>query len=169
MTGDGSHADFVLTAVPGRDGGHKTLLGRGTLDAVGGELLDCAVGLLAIAVPKVVVDLSDCEIEDPGWLWLLSTIRACRASGVRLDLQGIAAGDDPTVVAEPPARPALAPQLRCYADGPLIARGDFEVIGRDGQPLPRNRKVVALCRCGASAIKPWCDGSHKVTGFRDDS
>ncbi|MUK00865.1 CDGSH iron-sulfur domain-containing protein [Vibrio cholerae] len=53
-------------------------------------------------------------------------------------------------------------------DGPLLIRGDFELLGSDGQELPRTRRTVALCRCGASAIKPYCDGSHKLTGFRSE-
>lgn len=53
-------------------------------------------------------------------------------------------------------------------DGPLLVRGPATLLGPDGQPLPRSRNVVALCRCGGSAIKPLCDGTHKVNGFRSD-
>jgi len=47
-----------------------------------------------------------------------------------------------------------------YPDGPLIVRGDFEVRQVDGTVVETGR-VVALCRCGRSALKPLCDGSHK--------
>lgn len=60
-----------------------------------------------------------------------------------------------------------AARLKFYPDGPLLVRGDFEMIGRDGNPLPRTRKTVALCRCGLSAIKPYCDDSHKLSRFSD--
>ena len=50
-------------------------------------------------------------------------------------------------------------------DGPLLVRGDFDITSTSGERLPRSRKTVALCRCGASAIKPYCDGSHKLIGF----
>lgn len=50
-----------------------------------------------------------------------------------------------------------------YPDGPLIVRGDFELCELDGTPIPRSGRVVALCRCGRSAVKPFCDGSHKRT------
>ena len=53
-----------------------------------------------------------------------------------------------------------------YPDGPLIVRGRFVITGPDGQPVPAGRKTVALCRCGKSASKPFCDGSHTRTGFR---
>jgi CDGSH-type Zn-finger protein len=53
-----------------------------------------------------------------------------------------------------------------YQDGPLIVRGDFQIQAHDGTPIPAGRKTVALCRCGRSAIKPFCDGSHARTGFR---
>jgi CDGSH-type Zn-finger protein len=51
-------------------------------------------------------------------------------------------------------------------DGPLIVRGNFSITAQDGRPIPAGRRTVALCRCGGSAIKPFCDGTHSRTGFR---
>ncbi|BAL87493.1 hypothetical protein AMIS_22730 [Actinoplanes missouriensis 431] len=53
-----------------------------------------------------------------------------------------------------------------YEDGPLIVRGDFELRTPDGQPIDPGRGTVALCRCGRSAIKPFCDGTHKAVRFK---
>ncbi|WP_263118574.1 CDGSH iron-sulfur domain-containing protein [Cellulomonas sp. RIT-PI-Y] len=53
-------------------------------------------------------------------------------------------------------------------DGPILVRGEVEIRDADGAVVPRRRSTVALCRCGASAIKPFCDGSHKAIGFRTD-
>ncbi|MEU4361077.1 CDGSH iron-sulfur domain-containing protein [Promicromonospora sp. NPDC023987] len=53
-------------------------------------------------------------------------------------------------------------------DGPLLVRGPAAILGPDGEPVPRNRATVALCRCGGTAIAPWCDGTHKVNGYRSD-
>lgn len=51
-------------------------------------------------------------------------------------------------------------------DGPLLVRGEFALAGDEDVPSGRPRRnVVALCRCGASAIAPLCDGSHKLIGF----
>jgi len=50
--------------------------------------------------------------------------------------------------------------------GPLWLRGGIAVVSADGFAYEiRNR--VTLCRCGASANKPFCDGSHVSSGFRD--
>jgi CDGSH-type Zn-finger protein/uncharacterized Fe-S cluster protein YjdI len=51
-------------------------------------------------------------------------------------------------------------------DGPLYARGRLEILGADGDVKLRDTRV-ALCRCGASSHKPFCDGSHGKAGFRD--
>jgi CDGSH-type Zn-finger protein len=53
-------------------------------------------------------------------------------------------------------------------DGPILVRGDVEIRDAAGRVVPRRRATVALCRCGASGIKPFCDGSHKAIGFRTD-
>ena len=57
-------------------------------------------------------------------------------------------------------RPPPAATVTVYPDGPLVVRGDFQVRGVDGAPVETGR-IVALCRCGRSALKPLCDGSHK--------
>jgi len=48
-------------------------------------------------------------------------------------------------------------------DGPLLVRGEVTLLSADGQVLPRRRRTIALCRCGATGRAPFCDGSHKVT------
>jgi CDGSH-type Zn-finger protein len=53
-----------------------------------------------------------------------------------------------------------------YEDGPLIVRGDFELRTPDGESIEPGRATIALCRCGKSAIKPFCDGTHKTVRFR---
>lgn len=53
-------------------------------------------------------------------------------------------------------------------NGPLLVRGDMEIVDSDGNPVPRTRRTVALCRCGVSTIKPYCDGTHKTIDFRTD-
>jgi CDGSH-type Zn-finger protein len=52
-----------------------------------------------------------------------------------------------------------------YRDGPLIVRGTFRLTDQDGAEIDPGRETIALCRCGKSGIKPFCDGSHKRSGF----
>ena len=67
-----------------------------------------------------------------------------------------------------PPNPGSASLVFC-PDGPILVRGDFDVVTPSGEPVPRQRKTVALCRCGASAIKPYCDGTHKLINFRTET
>ena len=53
-----------------------------------------------------------------------------------------------------------------YPDGPLIVRGPIRLIDEDGKEIPVRRSTIALCRCGRSRMKPFCDGTHKSTGFQ---
>ncbi|MGI8750627.1 MAG: CDGSH iron-sulfur domain-containing protein [Thermoleophilaceae bacterium] len=56
-----------------------------------------------------------------------------------------------------------------YRDGPLLVRGGFRLEDQEGRAIETGREVVALCRCGKSRIRPFCDGSHKLTGFKAPS
>jgi len=58
-------------------------------------------------------------------------------------------------------------RIKVRADGPLLCTGDVEVYGPDGTLLQKSADLV-LCRCGHSAAKPFCDGSHREAGFRHD-
>lgn len=64
--------------------------------------------------------------------------------------------------------PAEAPEtnrISVSADGPLFLRG--RILLRMGDGTAAEEQRVALCRCGASAHKPLCDGRHHSTGFAD--
>ncbi len=52
-------------------------------------------------------------------------------------------------------------------DGPLVVEGNLEIIAASGRRLATKSKAF-MCRCGASAKKPYCDGSHKKIGFEAD-
>lgn len=52
-------------------------------------------------------------------------------------------------------------------NGPLLVHGSITVKDKAGNSTPKN-KVTAFCRCGASANKPYCDGSHRKIEFKDE-
>ena len=56
-----------------------------------------------------------------------------------------------------------------YEDGPRLVRGAFRVVDQDGNEIETRRRAVALCRCGRSRIRPFCDGTHKLVRFRASS
>lgn len=60
------------------------------------------------------------------------------------------------------------PSIQSYPDGPLVLRGDVDIVSADGTVVPRIRSTVALCRCGVSSIKPFCDGTHKLVNFKTE-
>lgn len=53
-----------------------------------------------------------------------------------------------------------------YRDGPLLVRGPARILDAQGRELERRRDPIALCRCGKSRLRPFCDGTHKLVGFR---
>ena len=52
-----------------------------------------------------------------------------------------------------------------YRNGPYLVRGSFALIDQDGNEIEHARETIALCRCGRSQSKPFCDGTHKAIGF----
>jgi len=56
--------------------------------------------------------------------------------------------------------------VKLLPDGPLQVKGEVEVQDAQGNPLPVKSGDVFLCRCGQSANKPFCDGTHKKVGFK---
>src|ERR671910_518600 len=52
-----------------------------------------------------------------------------------------------------------------YRDGPLVVRGPVRLVDQDGQVIDVDRRTIALCRCGRSRLRPFCDGTHKLVLF----
>jgi 3-phenylpropionate/trans-cinnamate dioxygenase ferredoxin subunit len=55
-------------------------------------------------------------------------------------------------------------------DGPYLITGDdvaqVSLVDHEGNAVVPKGKNIALCRCGASTTKPFCDGTHSKIGFR---
>jgi uncharacterized Fe-S cluster protein YjdI len=100
--------------------------------------------------PWIVVDGADADA-------IAATVEACPTGALhyrRLDGGAQEEASDETTV-EP--RP----------NGPLFVRGHVRIVGDDGAVIREDTRV-ALCRCGGSANKPFCDGSHRRNGFTTD-
>ena len=91
------------------------------------------------------------------------------ATAALQDLNCQLVGDDPERLAArhdefAALQEPLAPSIQSAPDGPYLVTNVSEMTDHLGvllSPLPQ----AALCRCGASGLKPWCDGSHSMIGF----
>ena len=65
--------------------------------------------------------------------------------------------------------PEVAPSentVTLAKNGPLFSSGDIEMLDANGDVVLRDTRI-ALCRCGASQNKPFCDNAHRKSGFKD--
>ena len=56
--------------------------------------------------------------------------------------------------------------VQVLQNGPLLVKGPVDLKDAKGASIPTKEETLALCRCGHSATKPFCDGSHKHVGFQ---
>ena len=56
--------------------------------------------------------------------------------------------------------------INAVKNGPLVVKGQIEITNSDGQKVQTEGPSAALCRCGHSAAKPMCDGSHRKANFQ---
>jgi CDGSH-type Zn-finger protein len=61
-----------------------------------------------------------------------------------------------------------APLITVRENGPLVVSSPVKIVDHLGNEfaVPANKPTVALCRCGQSANRPFCDGSHKRVNFQ---
>lgn len=67
-------------------------------------------------------------------------------------------------ISDHPVRRVTA-RITPYRNGPYLVRGDFTLTDQDGETKELTRRTIALCRCGKSRTRPFCDGTHKRIGF----
>ena len=56
-------------------------------------------------------------------------------------------------------------RIKVRESGPYLVTGPVTLTDCDGQPYTITGPNIALCRCGGSQTKPFCDGSHRQNGF----
>lgn len=60
-------------------------------------------------------------------------------------------------------------KVLCANNGPLRLSGSFVITDAQGNVFDLGgRETISLCRCGASANKPFCDGAHRGVGFQSE-
>jgi len=108
---------------------------------------EAAAGLRSRGTAWVVVDAADADA-------VAAAIESCPTGALRY--RRLDGGPQE----QPPAETTVEPRQ----NGPLFVRGAVRIVDPDGR-LIREATRVALCRCGASENKPFCDGSHRRVGF----
>ncbi len=86
---------------------------------------------------------------------IAATVSRCPSGALQYELLG---GEKPEVTLE-----ATIIELR--PNGPLVVKGRIRIESPDGSLLFEGERV-ALCRCGQSGNKPFCDGTHQKVGFK---
>jgi CDGSH-type Zn-finger protein len=76
-----------------------------------------------------------------------------------------ATGEPATQASEPLASRSGPLHVRPLPNGPLLVEGNLEICTGTGRTINRVTKT-ALCRCGRSSNRPYCDGTHAKVGFR---
>jgi CDGSH-type Zn-finger protein/uncharacterized Fe-S cluster protein YjdI len=79
----------------------------------------------------------------------------------------VASGEAKAMESQPLARRDGPLKITPLLNGPLLVEGSLEVCTGTGHTVTRLTKT-ALCRCGQSANKPFCDGTHSKVGFRSE-
>jgi CDGSH-type Zn-finger protein len=56
------------------------------------------------------------------------------------------------------------PSMLFLENGPIQVSGSVQILGQYGEK--HTEEAIYLCRCGGSKNKPYCDGTHKTSGFK---
>lgn len=115
---------------------------------------ECVKGLSAVFDPnkKPWVNLKNASSKD-----LIMTIDKCPSGALSYKVMGS--------LQEENSIKGSVTKLNVLQNGPLIVEGNFELFDAEGNEAETKSKV-AICRCGASENKPFCDGSHSKIGFQ---
>jgi CDGSH-type Zn-finger protein len=112
------------------------------------------------------------DLEIAGARAIRATLCRCGASKNKPYCDGSHTAAGFTATGEPPTQPSEALQQRNgpvivkpIVNGPLEVSGNLELCSATGRTTNRAQKSF-LCRCGQSGNKPYCDGTHKKTGFQ---
>lgn len=88
----------------------------------------------------------------------------CDGSHSKMGFSDAGTVDNPVLRDDPRAAEQTELEITLAANGPLIVKGPMELIDGGGETVATGTRA-ALCRCGASENKPFCDGAHNRVGF----
>ena len=115
---------------------------------------ECVKGLPEVFDPnkKPWVNLKNSESKE-----IMATIDKCPSGALSYQVKNESNEENSSIVS--------AANLNLLSNGPIIVEGDFKIFDVNGNEIETKSKI-AICRCGASGNKPFCDGSHSKIGFQ---
>ena len=90
---------------------------------------------------------------------------ACDNTHSEIEFEAHASFDKSSLEEENPTTDGSKLILKMQKDGPVLIQGSYQMYSEAAQPVGCS-KTIALCRCGGSENKPFCDGTHKEIGFK---
>ncbi len=104
------------------------------------------------------INMSDANSDE-----VIETVNSCPSRALLyMKNEGKPAPDKVTEV------PALeGAKIRILRNGPALISGNFIIRDSTNQQIEIEKEIAAICRCGASKKKPFCDGNHTHIGFKD--
>jgi uncharacterized Fe-S cluster protein YjdI len=120
----------------------------------------CWKGLIEVFNPK---EKPWIKMDGASTERIIEQVRKCPSGALSYYLNAEATADEPAdkVVAES----ANMIKVEVTPDGPYLIKTECLIVHSNGKEETKTG-TVALCRCGASANKPYCDGSHRKVGFQ---
>lgn len=117
----------------------------------------CWKGLIEVFNPKERpwIKMSGATSEQ-----IIEQVRKCPSGALSYYLNT----EMPAVSGEVVAESAGIATIEVSPNGPYLIKTACRIIHSDGREETKN-VTVALCRCGASSNKPYCDGTHRKNGF----
>jgi uncharacterized Fe-S cluster protein YjdI len=118
----------------------------------------CWKGLIEVFNPKARpwIKMDGATTEQ-----IIEQVRKCPSGALSYYMNNEVPADEPGKVV---AEAANVLKIQVTPNGPYIINTECLIVHGDGREETKTGKV-ALCRCGASGNKPYCDGSHRKNGF----
>jgi uncharacterized Fe-S cluster protein YjdI len=116
----------------------------------------CVRGLPGVfdSARKPWIDLSESDEET-----IISQVKKCPSGALSYFINQAAGGG-----IDPVAESRQITEIQITPNGPILIKNDCTITHSDGREELKSG-TIALCRCGHSENKPYCDGSHKRFGF----
>lgn len=90
---------------------------------------------------------------------------ACDNTHSEIEFEAHASFDQSSLKEENPKNDSSKLTLKMQKNGPVLIEGSYQIYSNAAQPVGCS-KTIALCRCGGSSNKPFCDGTHKEIAFK---